>query len=203
MRRLLPLMAYGAAVLLWLLFAALDLAANRLSGTLELDAANAQTEGLLVEAPGQYVSENTDPKLIFENVAQGLPLRYVRLSASFFTPPGELDLFYTSAPGQGFSPGKRAIAAPQADGSWLYTLPPFTQVHSLRIDLGTQGHIGTAVAGITLNPRLPAGHFFAPTGRTVLGLLAWPALALCAIYSILEWAAIARKWATCIVCPKF
>lgn len=191
-RRWLPAALYAGCALVWLCGGLLGLAQNRTGATQVLLPSAAATEGLLYGNGNMYVSENEDPKLIFEGIGHGV--RYVRLNATFTADPGELDLFYTTKPGQGFSVQKRVIGAPQADGTYLYTLPPFTTVQALRIDLGTKRDNGITVADVQLDPALPAAHFLAPTLRTVVGLAALPALALCAIYTIIEWYSAAKKW---------
>ena len=62
------------------------------------------------------------------------------------------------------------------------------------MDLGTKSENGITVADVQLDPALPVAHFLAPTLRTVVGLAALPALALCAIYTIIEWYSAAKKW---------
>ena len=197
-KKWLPIALYGGFALVWLLGALLGFLAGRSRTPLPLNAATAQTENLALAAPHApgtplaFISDNTDPKLIFENLHT--PVRHVRLLADFATDPGEMDLFYTTKEGQGFSTRGRVVGVPQADGSFLYTLPPNTLVQSLRTDLGTAGGNAIALQEIVLNPTLPAAHFFAPTLRRLLGLAIWPALALCAIYIIIEGYLAARNW---------
>lgn len=198
-KKWLPIALYGGFALVWLLGALLSFLAGRGRTPLPLNAATAVAKNLTLAAatapvapPLAFTSDSTDPKLIFENLHT--PVRHVRLLADFATDPGEMDLFYTTREGQGFSTRGRVLGVPQADGSFLYTLPPFTGVLSLRIDLGTAGGNAIVLREIVLNPALPAAHFFAPTLRQLLGLAIWPALALCAIYIIIEGYLAAQSW---------
>lgn len=173
---------YAAFVLAWLAQALFFYEGDRMREQAPLQAAAARLEGLDGAGEGAYVSTGVDPQMIFEHVDH--PVRQVLLTVSFTAYPGEMELFYTHTPGEGFSARRRVIGVP-VQGGWLYTLPA-GQVAALRLDLGTVSANTAQVGGITLNPRLPASHYFAPTLRTLALLLALPALASCAFFTIIE-----------------
>lgn len=191
-RRRLPLVVYLGFAVLWLAWGLLEFAINQTGTTTSLFLTGITEEGFSYAVAGRYITEDSDPKLIFTGLDTST--RYVRLQATFSTNPHEMDLYYTTAPEEDFSVKKRAIGAPQEDGSYLYTLPPFTTVHNLRLDLGTVADNHIDIKSILLNASLPLSHFLAPNLRTVAGFAAVPTLALCAIYTIIEWYLAAQKW---------
>ena len=190
-KKWLPAALYAAWLLVWAAAGLAGFVQNRTATPLALDAATAQAEGLAGQE-GIYESQDGDPKLIFQGIAR--PTRAVRLAAEFSADPGEMDLFYTQKEGQGFSVKKRVVGTPQADGSFLYTLPMGTRLQNLRLDLGTTAGNRITLGEITLDPPLPAGHFWPLTLRQVAEFAAVPALALCMIYTIIEEYPRAKKY---------
>ncbi len=187
-KRLLPL-CYAVALVGFLGFALLRFLADRAAETRLLDLAAARSEGLSQTAPGSYLTEGGDAQLIFEGLDANI--RTVSLNAAFQNAPGELELFWVRGAVQPFSARQRAIGAPQNDGSVLYRLPP-GRVADLRVDLGILSENVVVVSALTLNPRLPAAHYFVPSPRSLFFLALAPALASCAIVIIIEGVAALR-----------
>lgn len=185
------LFLYFIFAIIWFLQAALCFLQNQLSAELVLDFAAAQSENMAFSAPASFLSESEDPKLIFENLNR--PISQIILEAKFEKDPKEMDLFYTNKEGQGFSVKKRVIGRPLAEGKYLYILPKKMFVKDLRLDFGTLSNNKIEIIGIWLEPSLPARHFFVPSLRQLVGFAICPALALCAIYTIIEAYLLAKK----------
>lgn len=208
-RRLVPA-CYILAAAGWLLVSLFGFVYDRARPETVLDLAGAETVQLEAGGDGRYTTVGGDAGLVFTGV--GATARQVLLAAEFEGKPGEMDAFYTRRAGQAFSAGRGFIGIPQPGGEkkplltlggrraigrpveagWLYTLPP-GRVEDLRVDLGTAAGNGLRVTAVTLNPRLPASHYFVPTLRTLAGLALWPALASCLILTIIELITFARR----------
>ncbi len=183
LKKYLPILVYMLAVIIWFLVGLVNFVADDAMTQQELQAQTAQLVNLQQNENGLYVSQNSDPQLIFSGI--DMPLRVVSLSASFSLPQGEMELFYTRQAGEDFSLQRRVIGVPQEGGGYMFYLPRGS-VHSLRIDLGTTGGNEVQIYNIALNPALSAAHYLVPSLREVLFVLIVPALALCAIYTIME-----------------
>lgn len=175
-------LCYGLFVLVWLGQAVFFFASDRSREPITLDITTAQLSGLGAEGDA-LETQNTDPQLVFTGLDASV--RLVQLEAAFAANPGELEVFYARSAEAGFETRKRVIGVPQNDGSILYALPA-GQLAALRLDLGTAIGNRVQIGAITLNPHLPASHYFVPTLRTVLAFLALPLLACCIIYTIIE-----------------
>lgn len=180
-RWLLPV-CYGVFVLLWLGFGLGRLVADRLLPVQVLELADARPVNISATENG-YVNDTGDGQLIFEGI--NTKVRTVWLQAGFGQPPGEMDAYFNRVAGQGFSPKNRAIGVPQQGGGYLYRLPAGT-VGDLRVDTGILPGVEFGLQSVTLNPHLPAGHYFAVNLRVVLAFAFAPPLACCAIYTIIE-----------------
>ncbi len=168
---------YSACIVLWLCIAFVHFISDSFHPATSLDFTMAEPVFLSALEDGTFITDNTDPQLIFNDVNTNV--RLVRMKANFEIDPGEMELFYTRSAQQGFSLQNRIIGSPQSDGSYLYTLP-FGNVHSLRIDIGTSGGNNVDISFIELNPFLPFTHYFVPNLRDLLSLLICPGLLLCA-----------------------
>jgi hypothetical protein len=182
-RAVLATALYGLYALVWLVAALAHLWGDAARTPLSLEMAAAETRDMMRQPDGTFLTSGVDPQFIFRDI--DAEVRLVRLLASFSAEPGELELFYTRAGDAGFSAGKRVIGVPQNDGSVLYALPAGA-VADLRLDPGTRSANTVAAVSLQLNPRLPAGRYLLPGLRALAGFALWPALALCAFYSILE-----------------
>lgn len=174
---------YMTYLLLWMAVQLVYFIGDGLRPEQPLDAALASVENMTIAGDGLFVTENTDPQLIFTGL--DTRVRLVQLSADFSITPGEMELFYSKNPDGGFSAAKRVIGIPQADGSYLYRLPA-GRVGSLRIDPGTAGGNEIRIRKILLNPYLPAAAYFVPNLRDIFAFAVLPALALAAFYTIIE-----------------
>ncbi|MGD9559008.1 MAG: hypothetical protein AB7V55_00185 [Oscillospiraceae bacterium] len=175
--------AYGLFLLLWLAQAVFFFVGDHARTERTLPLSGAALENLVLQPDGSYLSMGIDPQLVFDGLDE--KVRLVKLEATFERAPGEMELFYAQKPGQGFWQGRRVIGVPGVDGSVLYALPP-GRYAALRLDAGTAGDNRIAITAVTLNPRLPAAHYFVPSLRTVGAFLLVPALACCVFYTIIE-----------------
>lgn len=187
-RKWLPLWCYAAALALWLALALADCIGDGLRAEAVLDPGAAAPVNMDDLGGGAYVTQNTDPQLIFENL--NADVRVVRLCIEIDQPPGEMELFYTRQ-GAGFSVRQRVIGVPQDDGSYLYFLPA-GRVAGLRLDPGFQSGAALAIRAVVLNPRLPMAHYLWPGLRGLAALAVLPALASAVIYTIIEGASGVR-----------
>lgn len=175
------LLCYAAYLVLWLAQGLLWFGFDRLFTTPALLAPSMAQTQELQPVPGGLQSTGYDPQLIFTG---GLGrVRRVVLVGSFDTVPGEVDLYYTRAAGDGFSPQKRVWGRLQSNG-YAFNLPP-GGVAALRIDPGNLPGVTLTLEGVWLNPRQPFWQYFAFSLRGVLAFLVLPALAYCVIYTII------------------
>lgn len=175
LKKRLPLVVYGLFLAGWLLVALVHFIGDGLRPEQALFLANAATENLQPVGENAFISDNTDPQLIFTGLEARV--RLVRFRATFAIEPGEMELFYSKNPEGGFSASKRVIGIPQADGSYLYQLPA-GRVGALRIDPGTAGGNAIEIDEITLNPALGPAAYFLPSLRDVMFLIWVPLLVL-------------------------
>lgn len=186
------LLCYFAVVALWIVRGFFFFGYDRLfTESKEITIQPQMLQGIVQTETESYLTETDDPQIILSGINANV--RQVVLYAGFGQEPGEMDLYYNKTAGNGFSPRYRAFGKPQEDGSYVYALFP-TKAGDIRIDPGNQAGQQLQLYGVTLNPRLPLSTYFSLNLYTVAVLALVPALAVCAIYTIIElWQFAAQK----------
>lgn len=157
--------------------------------TVELSAADFEPVNLAGEEDG-WRSQTADPQLLYH--ADGRVLT-VRAELSFDADQGELDLYYTEAPGEDFDKYRRVWAVRQADGSYLYKLPR-THIDTLRLDPGSAENLGITIGRIWLNEPVGLAGYFDLSLNGLFRLAVYPALAAAAMQYLLSvWRDARRK----------
>lgn len=174
---------YLGFLVLWLLGNVAAFAFDRLVPAAYFAPEQGEAVFMQQQPDGSYITENTDPQLIFNAIGQNV--RRVILQAEFETHPGEMAMYYTRKESAGFSPKKRIWGDLRPDGSYEYILPP-GNVEALRIDPGTQSNNHITITGVHLNPRQPFAQYFGVSFATLMAFLTLPALAVCVFYTVLE-----------------
>lgn len=118
-----------------------------------------------------YQSTLDDPQMILLQVPQ--TVRTLRLESSYSSKPYEIDLYYTTKPGQDYSKTMRVWPVIQSDGSYLFTLPR-THIESLRLDPASAA-VQIEFGNITLNEQQSVIHYFNPGWSGLVLLLIMPA----------------------------
>lgn len=175
---------YAAALVLWLGGSLFHMGLDATRKTQSIPLESLQMQDIQPAGDNTFITTSGDAQILIENIDSRA--RLVLLQAEFSQKPMEMELYYTRKPQQGFSPRHRVTGQPLPDGSYLYRLPA-GHIQSLRLDPGTASDNQFVLEAILINPSMPAGFYLRPTLRTVMGLLLWPALALCAIYTIIEY----------------
>ena len=187
---LVPLLCYGAALLLWfglsVFFLARDIQREK-AGLLEpkdMLFSDFYADGMITrESPEggmDLISAAADPKLIY---SPGESFYVRRLSFSYRksnTPGGEMWLYYTTRPGENFSEHRRVAAKQAGDGSWFFDLGG-REVTALRLDPTPGGGVLWRNWRITLNSEKPTEAYFLPDARPVFAVLFLPAFASAAV----------------------
>ncbi len=189
----LVLLCYLLGFLVWLGHAIFVLFYEAALSPLILDTEAAQLQEVQPYGANGFSVEGGDGQLRFE----GLDIYAGRLwlLGEFSEEPVELDLYYKK-PGQTeYSVKQRVFARPLEGGGYEYRLPA-GHYTGLRLDTGTQPGNKLAVRALVLNPPAPWYAAFALSPRSLAALLVLPALASCAIYTIMELYLYAKKrWA--------
>lgn len=189
---MLLLFFYLIALLAWLAAGAVSLAIEGMrttSGALpqrQLAFEDFTLVGLatVAEHDNWLVSTDTDPQLVYTPAA---PVRVSRLEFSarpLNKAPGEMTLYYTTRPGEGFSDAKKLWAQRLPDGSWYFDLGG-RQVTALRLDPDTAGGVIWQVEGIVLNAPRPWLAHFLPGAGVLFLLVALPPLAWAAVSEVI------------------
>ena len=195
-RGALPLTCYLAAALLWvasaLVFALQDAAAVA-SGKLEqrtLSVTDWQPVALelLDEQPDSVTlrTQDMDPQLLLDGV-QGT-VRTISYTVSMDDQAREVCVYYTTKPGEDYSPDRRVYAQYLGEGRYLFELPR-TRLDALRIDpcSPVEGHAVTLTftpGSIVFNAQdtLPSGlGYLVPDWYQLFCLVLYPGLAAAAI----------------------
>ena len=134
-----------------------------------------------------FASTDPDPQLhlLFEGGAR--VGRFVFAGQALNKPGGEMALYYTTRPGQGFSEKNKLPARQNADGDWFFDLGG-RRVYALRLDPDSVSGVHWQVRGMVLNEDKPAFAYFAPDALQAMVLLFGPALL---------WAALVQLAAFC------
>ncbi|MFV0413883.1 MAG: hypothetical protein ACK5L3_11580 [Oscillospiraceae bacterium] len=181
------LLCYAVFLAAWLLWQLFCLGYDKAySAEVQLAVGTAAIEGLESLPPlsgGLYLSTGEDPQIIFTQL--NTPLRRVVLQCRFPSPPGEVALYYMRPGEAAFSAGQRVFGRLLGNGSYEFVLPP-GRVAALRVDPGNQSGMTMQLDGVVLNPAVSVWRYFLPGLRGLLAFALLPALACCAIYTIIE-----------------
>lgn len=202
---LVPLVCYGAAILLCLLYGCIMLAIDTYyvtSGQLEQRRLTEESfflDGIqLPENPdGSFdlLSENPDPQMLY-SAGEAIPVRNLVFRAEQQSRPGgEMTLFYTTDEDEPFTENHRLWARQQPDGSWYFDLG-CRKVQSLRFDPDTTGGVRWRGWEIVLNEPKPLWAYFLPDARPLFLLIFAPALVsalLCEGWHIVRGYLLRRK----------
>lgn len=186
-RRLLAVL-YGAAVLL--LAVLLLVRGNALARCEErpLSVEDAWTDAIRTDyeadwlgfKTGDLLAQSTDPMLVWtlDEEVSGL-----RLCIRTSQPVREMELYYTTEPGQDYAVERclRPVTGDAATGVYEFRFPKATYVHQLRLDpTGAAGSF-MQFKELTLNPARGAAQYFLPTAAQLLAVLTAPLLAALAV----------------------
>ena len=184
------ILAYAAAVIVWLVYVLVGSAvmqnhkADRTMVTRTLTADDLEFESFVnydddewhtapVDEPGWYLSTDNDPHIIWRGEAW---LETVELDAVHYLPPGSVALYYLR-PGQTeYSETQKVFAHVSGENQYTFDLGGLT-VTGLRIDPDSVGGVPTLFTGIDLNPPRPWYTRFVPTAGWWLVLAFVPAVA--------------------------
>ena len=193
------ILAYAAAVIVWLVYVLVGSAVmlnHKADGTMvtrTLTADDLEFESFVnydddewhtapVDEPGWYLSTDNDPQLVWQGSGY---LETVVLHAAHYTPPGAVALYYLK-PGQtDFSEAQKVYGAVTGSGEYTFRLGG-VQVSGLRIDPDSRGGIPTLFKGVELNPPRFWLAYFCPSLGQALLLLALPAAAAAAVRLLSE-----------------
>lgn len=196
-RRLLPLLCYAAALLVWLGVGAARFAAGSAAQSDGGDRALAWDELRRVgfeareSEPGLYVSTDPDPQIYYEPEAPFSASALVFEATARNKPGGEMVLYYRKAGQQGYPESQKLWACRQADGSWRFDLPG-SSLSGLRLDPDSAGGVLWKVEAIRLEASKPAYAYFLPDARGAFLLLFLPGLAAAVLLEGLEIARLMR-----------
>ncbi len=136
-------------------------------------------EGVLLAENEQggtdLISTDTDPRMVFSLGEPFYATLFTFSAQQVSRPGGEMQLYYTTQPGEEFSAQKRLTAQEAEDGTWVFDLGG-RKVQALRFDLDTTGGILYRDWHVTLNESKPPSAYFLPSSRQVFWLLFLPAL---------------------------
>lgn len=181
------LLCYAVFFAAWLLWQLFCLGYDKAySAEVPLAVGMGETVGLESLPPlsgGLYLSTGEDPQIIFTQL--NVSLRRVVLQCHFSSPPGEVALYYMRPGEAAFSAGQRVFGRLLNNGDYEFVLPP-GQVAALRIDPGNQSGMTMQLEEVVLNPTASVWRYFLPGLRGLLAFALLPALAHCAIYTIIE-----------------
>ena len=183
------ILAYAAAVIVWLVYVLVGSAVmlnHKADGTMvtrTLTADDLEFESFVnydddewhtapVDEPGWYLSTDNDPHIIWRGEAW---LETVELDAVHYLPPGSVALYYL-CPGQTeYSETQKVFARVSGENQYTFDLGGLT-VTGLRIDPDSVGGVPTRLDGVALNPVQPWYLRFVPNGGQWLLLLFSPAV---------------------------
>ena len=183
------ILAYAAAVIVWLVYVLVGSAVmlnHKADGTMvtrTLTADDLEFESFVnydddewhtapVDEPGWYLSTDNDPHIIWRGEAW---LETVELDAVHYLPPGSVALYYLR-PGQTeYSETQKVFARVSGENQYTFDLGGLT-VTGLRIDPDSVGGVPTRLDGVVLNPVQPWYLRFVPNGGQWLLLLFAPAV---------------------------
>lgn len=181
-RRLLSVL-YGAAALL--LTAVLAVRGSALARCEEktLRIEDAWTDAILNDyevdwigfETGDLLAQSTDPMLVW---TLDEPVRGLRLCIRTSQPIREMELYYTTQPGQDYTVERclRPTAGDALTGVYEFSFPKATHVYQLRLDpTGAAGSF-MQFAELTLNPARDTVQYYLPTAAQLLALLTAPPL---------------------------
>ncbi|MDL2252539.1 hypothetical protein LJC49_00495 [Ruminococcaceae bacterium OttesenSCG-928-I18] len=180
---LITLGCYALLLLCWLVRGGYLLFYDGTHAAQDLPLAKAELVEVEQAGKGEYLTLGTDGQLVFEDL--DLTGRRVVLEGEFEQYAGELDLYYKKADQSDFSVNQRVFARPLTGGGYEYLLPP-GHYTGLRLDTGTEAGNTLRVEALTFGQGDPAHAYFVPSLCEGLAFLALPALASCAIYTIME-----------------
>ncbi len=175
---------YLAAACLWLLAGIAAFAFDFFSPHLLIPVQDLTLVDAALTVDGAYVTTTADAQARADFAR--MPVRRVRLVATFAKSPDEMDLYY------GFLGGVRRAFGRPVDGGYEYLLPP-KAYESLRVDLGTLPNNTVSITGVELNPPLPFWQYFFRDFRAAAAFLLLPALASSLICTIMEMIGYFRK----------
>lgn len=129
---------------------------------------------------GDLLAQSTDPMLVWtlDETVSGLRLR-IRTSQ----PIREMELYYTTQPGQDYTVERclRPTAGDPLTGLYEFRFSKATYVHQLRLDpTGAAGSF-MQFAELTLNPVRSTAQYYGPSAAQLLAVLAAPPLAALAV----------------------
>ena len=129
---------------------------------------------------GDLLAQSTDPMLVWtpDEAVSGLRLR-IRTSQ----PIREMELYYTTQPGQDYAVERclRPTAGDPLTGLYEFRFPQATHVYQLRLDpTGAAGSF-MQFAELTLNPARSPAQYCLPTAAQLLAVLAVPPLTALAV----------------------
>lgn len=183
------ILAYAAAVIVWLVYVLVGSAVmlnHKADGTMvtrTLTADDLEFESFVnydddewhtapVDEPGWYLSTDNDPHIIWRGEAW---LETVELDAVHYLPSGSVALYYLR-PGQTeYSETQKVFARVSGENQYTFDLGGLT-VTGLRIDPDSVGGVPTRLDGVALNPVQPWYLRFVPNGGQWLLLLLAPAV---------------------------
>lgn len=187
------LLCYAAALVIWLAVGGVRMGLDTLrqsNGTL---AAQSLPMGSFTFTTGVRFDDNwretgrmdttdPDPQLILD-FPEGRYVRSVLFDATALNRgPGNITLYYTTAPEEDFSDARQIWAQPGLQGGWVFNLGGKT-VYSLRLDPDSVGGVHWRVWDIVINPSHPVlTCYFLPTPLWAFLLLVLPALCWALIY---------------------
>ncbi|MDL2325181.1 hypothetical protein LJC61_08585 [Ruminococcaceae bacterium OttesenSCG-928-A16] len=187
----LPAACYVIMVVCWLVVCLGSLVTNAASianGTLvetTLISDDFILESLVPLPDGRLQATDDDPQMILQNP----PLvRSFRLYVQHSSNPYEINLYYTTKPGQPFGKDMRVWPVLQGDGSYLFTLPQ-THIEALRLDPASAA-VQMEVEKIVLNQPRTIISYFNPGWAGLVLLLVLPAFAA----AVLRWVLGVVQW---------
>lgn len=175
--RVLPVLCYGIILLGWLAVSAagfaadMVLAANGALAQQPLAVNNFTLDQLEVQPDGTLQATDHDPKMFLNQLPQ--TVRTLRMEATYSSKPYEINLYYTTRPGEDFGKDRRVWPVLQPDGSYLFTLPR-QHIEALRLDPASAA-VEIDIAGLTLNVPRSAASYFNPGWDGLVLLLVLPA----------------------------
>jgi hypothetical protein len=134
---------------------------------------------------GDLLAQSTDPMLVWtlNEEVSGLRLR-IRTSQ----PVREMELYYTTQPGQDYAVERclRPTVGDPLNGLYEFRFPKATYVHQLRLDpTGAAGSF-MRFAELTLNPVRSTVQYYAPSAAQLLTVLSVPPLATLAVREVVN-----------------
>lgn len=177
---LIPLICYGAAVVLWLMMSVgflLGDAAARFAGRLtphSIPLEQFEMISLEQRAGGDWMATNADPQLIWIN-PDGRVVRSLTLTVRHTARIGEMALYYIERDGDPFGREQRVLPIDNGDGSFTFILPA-AEVYALRLDPCSTAQLLQELA-VQLNIDCPVSLYFTLSYKQLFALLLLPGLA--------------------------